>query len=297
MRMSLRNSGPARLGLGSLAASGVVMVIGALMLSAAVRAQSTPRYDIVSIKPHAPADRTGELPHFLLSGEFKSVNVPLLGVIAFAYDVPLRGPQLSGGPAWLRTPESVFDIDAKSDSSAVTGISGDERTRRLRGMLQGLLAEHFGLKLNRELREQPVYLLTVAKNGPKLEPSKLRTQDCDADSAQCHTGGAGQGRGIHEKATTLQQLVIDVAGFADHPLLDRTGIKGLYDIDTDGWVPMLPRPPRPPGTEPTAEDLAFADPARPTLYQIFDRLGLKMERSRAAADVITIESIEKPAGN
>jgi uncharacterized protein (TIGR03435 family) len=51
------------------------------------------------------------------------------------------------------------------------------------------------------------------------------------------------------------------------------------------------------GTEPTAEDLAFSDPTRLTLYQIFDRLGLKMESSRAAAEVIVIESVDKPAAN
>ena len=95
----------------------------------------------------------------------------------------------------------------------------------------------------------------------------------------------------------MHQVVIDVSNFTDLPLLDRTGLKGLSDIDTDGWVSMRPRPPRPPGTEPTAEDLAFADPARPTLYQIFDRLGLRMESSRAAVDVITIESVQKPVGN
>jgi len=110
-------------------------------------------------------------------------------------------------------------------------------------------------------------------------------------------GGPDMGRGIHTKAATLQQIVVDVSNYTDHPLLDRSGLKGLYDIDTDGWVPMRPRLPRPPGTEPTAEDLAFADPARPTLYQIFDRLGLKMESSRAPADVVTIESVEKPAAN
>src|SRR5215467_3565192 len=58
-----------------------------------------------------------------------------------------------------------------------------------------------------------------------------------------------RGRGIHTKAATIQQVVIDVSNFTDRPLLDHTSLKGLYDIDTDGWVPMRPRPPRPPGTE------------------------------------------------
>jgi uncharacterized protein (TIGR03435 family) len=48
---------------------------------------------------------------------------------------------------------------------------------------------------------------------------------------------------------------------------------------------------------PSAEDRAFADPARPTLYMIFEKLGLKMESSRAPVDSYVIDKIEKPAGN
>ncbi len=281
----------------ALIAIGAPVVIGSLNVTPLLRAQSTGKYDIVSIKPRPQGDRGGTLPQFLPGGEFKSANVPLLIVIAFAYNVPFQGGQINGGPTWLRSPDSIFDIDAKSDTDVTKGLSPRERDEKLRGMLQALLADSFKLRARREMQEQPVYLLTVAKNGPKLQQSKLQPKDCGEDPSQCHTGGAGQGRGIHTKAATIQQIVVDVSNYTDHPLLDRTGLKGLYDIDTDGWVPMRPRPPRPPGTEPTAEDLAFADPARPTLYQIFDRLGLKMESFRAPADVITIESAEKPAAN
>ncbi len=281
----------------ALIAVGAPIVIGTLNVAPLLRAQATGKYDVVSIKPHAQGDRGGALPQFLPGGEFRSVNVPLLVVIAFAYDVPFQGEQITGGPAWLHSPDSIFDIDAKSGTDVTKGLSPRERDDKLRGMLQTLLADHFKLKARSEMREQPVYLLTVAKNGPKLEQSKLQPKDCDENPSQCHTGGAGQGRGIHTKAATMQQVVVDVSNYTDHPVLDRTGLKGLYDIDTEGWVPMRPRPPRPPGTEASAEDLAFADPTRQTLYQIFDLLGLKLESSRAAADVITIESVEKPAGN
>jgi bla regulator protein blaR1 len=281
----------------ALIAIGAPIVIGTLNVTPLLRAQSTGKYDIVSIKPHPQGDRGGALPQFLQGGEFKSANVPLLVVIAFAWNVPFQGEQITGGPTWLHSPDSIFDIDAKSDTDVTKGLSPRERDEKLRGMLQAVLTDYFKLRARREMQDQPVYLLTVAKNGPKLQQSKLQPKDCDEDPSQCHTGGAGQGRGIHSKAATIQQIVVDVSNYTDHPLLDRTGVKGLYDIDTDGWVPMRPRAPRPPGTEPAAEDLAFADPARPTLYQIFDRLGLKMESSRAAADVIIIESIEKPAAN
>jgi len=92
-------------------------------------------------------------------------------------------------------------------------------------------------------------------------------------------------------------LVSGVEVFSDRPVLDRTGIRGLFNIQTEGWVPMRPRPPRPPDQEPTAEDLAFADPARPTIFQIFDRLGLKLESTKAPVEVFVIDRIEKPSEN
>jgi uncharacterized protein (TIGR03435 family) len=55
--------------------------------------------------------------------------------------------------------------------------------------------------------------------------------------------------------------------------------------------------PRPPGQQPTAEDIAMADPGRPTLFQIFDKLGLKLESQKAPVEMFVIESIERPSQN
>jgi uncharacterized protein (TIGR03435 family) len=93
----------------------------------------------------------------------------------------------------------------------------------------------------------------------------------------------------------MAELAVSVSNFTDRPLLDRTGLTGLYDIDTDGWVSMRQRPVRPDG--PSAEDIAMADPTRPTLNMIFDRLGLKMESSRAPVETFVIDSVEKPTAN
>jgi uncharacterized protein (TIGR03435 family) len=101
-------------------------------------------------------------------------------------------------------------------------------------MLQALLAERFKLIMRREVKEQPVYILTVGKNGPKLQKSKLEEKDCDQPENHCHVGGAGQGRGIHVKAFSMTELVTSVSNFTDHPLIHRTGLTGLSDIDTEG---------------------------------------------------------------
>jgi uncharacterized protein (TIGR03435 family) len=284
-----------------LAATALVMIAGPLVVGTVtvpkiLRAQGAAAFEVASIKPHNPGDR-GALPQFLPGGKFSVAGVPLQIVIAFAYNLPFQGTQLSGGPDWIRSAEGIYDIEAKVDPDSLKNLSPEDQTSKMRSMLQSLLNERFKLGIRRETKEQPVYVLTVGKNGPKLQKSRFNPKDCDDPANHCHEGGAGQGRGIHVKGYGMAELVVSVSNFTDHPLVDRTGLTGLYDIDTEGWVPMRPRPPRPPGAEPTAEDLAFADPARPTLYMIFEGLGLKMESSRAPVEMIVIDHVEKPTEN
>jgi uncharacterized protein (TIGR03435 family) len=252
-------------------------------------------FEVASVKPHRSAERNFGFPQFQPGGRFTSTGVPLQIIIAVAYNLPFQGTQLSGGPDWIRSGESAYDIEAKANADDLKGLSPEDRAKKLRAMLQALLAERFKLTIRRDSKEQPVYVLTVAKNGPKLQKSQLEEKDCEDPKNQCHFGGAGQGRGIHVKAFNMTELAVSVSNFTDRPLIDRTGLTGLYDIDTDGWVPMRPRPARPDG--PTAEDIAMADPTRPTLNMIFDRLGLKMESSKAPVEFFVIDRVEKPTEN
>jgi uncharacterized protein (TIGR03435 family) len=93
---------------------------------------------------------------------------------------------------------------------------------------------------------------------------------------------------------SLPDLASAVENFADRPAVDKTGLQGLFNIQKEGWVPMQPRPP---SQEPTAEDLAFQDPARPTVFQIFDRLGLKLGSAPGVVEVLVIDRVERPSQN
>ncbi|MGH9421652.1 MAG: M56 family metallopeptidase, partial [Thermoanaerobaculia bacterium] len=207
-------------------------VVGIMNVSPIFSAQSLPAFEVASVKPHSPGDRSLVFPQFLPGGRFSVVGLPLQIVIAFAYNLPFQGTQRSGGPDWIRSAENIYDIEAKADEDALKGLSSNERADKLRLMLQSLLAERFKLTIRRDRKEQPVYTLTVGKNGPKLQKSKLEEKDCADPANQCHIGGAGQGRGIHVKAFDLADLIVSVSNFTDRPLLDRTGLTGLYDIDT-----------------------------------------------------------------
>jgi uncharacterized protein (TIGR03435 family) len=128
----------------------------------------------------------------------------------------------------------------------------------------------------------------------------MKEKDCPEVSTQeqnCHTFMGGQGNGMHGKTVSVADMVKGLENFTDRPLIDRTDFKGLFDIDTEGWVPMRPRPGPPPGAEPSAEDRAFADPARPTLQQLLDKVGLRMESTKGPVQVLVIDHIERPSEN
>ncbi|HYL38446.1 MAG TPA: TIGR03435 family protein [Bryobacteraceae bacterium] len=267
-----------------------------------VRAQqpTTPlAFEAASVKPNNSSDFHMAW-HFLPGGKFSATNAPLFVIVGLAYDVGFQSVRLSGGPNWIRSEK--YDIEATAGPSAIpAGSTVKQRDDRTRVMLQNLLADRFQLVMRRETREMPAYVIVVAKNGPKLHKSSLEEKDCPEIPARggrlaCHIINGGMGRGLHAKAVTLTDIVTFVENWSDRPIVDQTGLQGLFEVETDGWAPMLPRA-RPPGQEPSAEEIAMADPTRPTLFMIFDRLGLKMEPQRAPVETFVIDHVEKPTEN
>jgi uncharacterized protein (TIGR03435 family) len=276
--------------------------VWAAMLMAQSQSAKPPAFEVASVKQNTSVDARNAALQYLPGGRLVVRNVGLIFLIGEAYHVPYTSARLSGGPDWLR--REKYDIEATAPVGAFpAGTATKARVAGTRLMLQALLADRFKLVMRRETREVPAYVITVAKGGPKLQKSKLteafcaNTPESVADADSCHNFNGGQGRGLHGEAMDLSDLALAVEAFADRPVVDRTSLERLYNIQTEGWVSLRPRPPRPPGTEPSAEDLAFADPTRPTIFAIFERLGLKLESQKAAVEVFVIESAERPAAN
>ena len=78
--------------------------------------------------------------------------------------------------------------------------------------------------------------------------------------------------------------------------MDKTGLTELYNIQTDGWAPMQPRTSAldSPDAASSRGDAGLNDPARQTLADVFDRLGLHMESQRVVVDVFVIDHVEEP---
>jgi bla regulator protein BlaR1 len=302
-----------------LAGAGVLAVAGPIAIGVTnpppIRAQSTVHlaFEAASVKPHTPRENQFGYPQFLPGGRFVS-RAPLQAVIALAYDLPLlnQGRQrLSGGPDWIRSVDSAYDIEATpAEGTIQDGLASNVRNDRLRSMLQTLLQDRFKLAIHRETKELQVYALIVGKDGPKLEKSAIEEKDCPSTDVLglaapvssspkdgkplCHAFNGGQGRGLHAQAVSMSDVVGFVETWTDRPFVDRTGIQGLYHIETQPWLPIgLTSSPPPAGTKQDGVDVSDL----PTIFNLFERLGLKMDSRKDRVDIYVIDHIEKPSEN
>lgn len=122
---------------------------------------STPKFEVISVKPNKSPDLSKELLQFLPGGRFVATNAPLIQVIAIAWDLPLHSPRLTLASG-VRMPDDVYDIEAIPEKGTFPpGIATEERFLRMRLMLQALLEDRFKLEIRRESKEEPVYALVV----------------------------------------------------------------------------------------------------------------------------------------
>lgn len=272
-----------------------------------LRAQSPQAFEVVSVKPYKGDGRDLRAPEFLPGGRFTS-KAPLIMVIATAYDVPVQiaAARITGAPSWMsftrNSLDGIYDIEATAPKgSGFDGLSPEARTGRYRLMLQALLADRFKLVLRRESKEMPVYAVVVAKGGPKLQKADIEEKDCPENpggsgdgTVVCHRFNGGRGRGLHARAVSMSDLASWVQSWTDRPLIDKTGIKGLYHIETEPWQPMELGSSSPaPGTKQDGVDLRDL----PTIFTVFERLGLKLDSEKGNVDMYVIAHIEKPAEN
>jgi uncharacterized protein (TIGR03435 family) len=241
-------------------------------------ANANPSFEVATIKPSKPDDQRKA---FLVQGRrFKIINQPLTAILSFAYDVQAK--QLIGLPPWADTDK--YDIDAEPDGE------GAPSGKQWKAMLQKLVAERFKLTFHQEKKELSVYVLSVAKGGPKLTKSEGDPNGLPGLFFRGKLGDLGVRNANMGDFTGLMQEAV-----LDRPVLDQTGITGRYDF-TLVWTPDdsqfagmgVKIPP------PAADD----GKAAPNLYTaIQEQIGLKLEATKAPADVMVVDHVEQPSAN
>ena len=230
----------------------------------------------------------------LPNGDLIATAIPLITLLSFAYDVPINpSSRLSALPDW--TIRESYDIEAKAPTNAVpSALQSSEVRRRAQQMIRGLLAGRCRLVMRVENKTMPVYALTVASGGPKLQQSAIAEKDCAFDTGPepCHSFVGGLGHPLNAKAIDMDDLVHYIGNWTDLPVVNRTVLSGLFTVNTEGWAPMR-LPPPPPNATPAGNPFA----GLPTIFTVLGKLGLELKRQEDILPVYTAERIERPAAN
>jgi len=267
----------------------VVSLLAALPAIAQLQSFAT-----VNVKP-APSDnpRNSQM-QVLPSGDLTARAVPVITLLSYAYDVPSNpSSRLSLPPG--STPLESYDIEAKATANAIPpSLSDSEVRNRIQQMVRRLLVDRFHLVMRVEKRMTPVYVLTLARGGPKLQKSPTAQKDCTFDSGPqgCHTFVIGFGHPLNAKAIDMDDLVHYIENWTDLPVVNRTAISGLFTIHTQGWAPMR-LPPPPPNAAPEPNPFAGLR----TVFTVLSKLGLELKRQEAIVPLYTVERIERPTSN
>ena len=292
-----------------------------LVLATGAALGQTPAFEVASVKPAAPLDRSQMLSgqmHVGMKVDAARVDIGSMSVaelIRIAYRV--KAYQVSG-PDWMTSER--FDVLAKLPEGASSA--------QVPEMLQALLAERFKLTVHRESKEHAVYALVVGKNGPKLKES---APDADAPAAtndanpQVRISGRGENTQVSisggqigtahlsmgpNGTMHLEAPRISMAAFADtlsrffdRPVVDLTELKGTYqvaldlsmeDLRTAAMTMGIMGPGMGAGrggARPPAD--AASDPGGLSVFAAVQQLGLKLEPRKVALDFVVIDHLEK----
>ena len=151
--------------------------IGLALLASVGLAQSpTPKFEVTSVKPNKSPDLSRGLLQFMPSGRFVATNIPLIRVIAAAWNLPLQTQRLTLASG-VRMPDDIYDIEATSEKGTFPpGLATEDRMFKMRLMIQALLEDRFQLRVRREPEEQPVYVLVVGKVGRNSRSQSSRSK-------------------------------------------------------------------------------------------------------------------------
>ena len=184
-------------------------------------------------------------------------------------------------------------------------------------MWQTLLADRFKLRVHREIRELPIYVMTAAAGGFKL-PTPPKDLGCVSFPAgtkphpvpgkvDCgYIAGPGYGfsgneasgeLGMRGRKVHMADLISELALILDRPISDRTGFTNEFDVDLN-FAPDQ-------ALQGFGVALGSSPSARPStdgsLRNIFgaleQQLGLKLTPGKGPVEVLVIDHAERPAEN
>ena len=194
------------------------------------------QFEVASVRPTAEQPQAQVAAGVHIDGsQVRVTSLSVKDYISIAYRTRLN--QITG-PDWLGSQR--FDVAAKLPEGA--------KQANVPEMLQALLAGRFRMKLHREMKEFPVYVLEAAKTGVKLVETEGSAGATDDGGINIAAGGNSAGVAISfgnggsftlaEKSLETKKLSMAtfadlLTRFLDRPVIDKTNLKGLYDMTLD----------------------------------------------------------------
>jgi uncharacterized protein (TIGR03435 family) len=254
------------------------------LLAIATALAQQPKFEIADV--HASATKRGYSQNFgpeVRDGKYIYRDATMLNLIETAYGV--SEDVIAGGPNWVDL--DLFDVIAK--------VPEGTKPADANLMLQGLLADRFGLVVRKEMRPAARYVLSVGKSGSKLKPA---TAAADSGCKEALTGATSNGRPDDPnfqpniKATChnlTSQAIADnlhqMAGaYLTHDVVDQTKLQGAFDFELE-WTPY--------------QLLSHKGPDGISVFEAVNKqLGLQLELKDVPAPSLAIVDVHRtPAPN
>lgn len=243
-----------------------------------------PKFEVATVRPADPNPQNTVLVGMSADPSLvRYRNMTLRDAIRGAYKV--RDFQIVG-PDWMATLR--FEVDAKMPAGAGTD--------QIPEMFQSLLEERFGLTFRRDPKEMQVYALLAGPDGPKLKEADMKAPNNQAVAMGTdgkprplvYFGGSASSVTVTAPAASLLTLVGVTSRFTGKPLVDETGIEGLYDF-------KLTFAPEVTDSLPPAAGGNAAGPSEPapTLSAAVKQYGLRIETRKEKIDMFVVTHLEK----
>jgi uncharacterized protein (TIGR03435 family) len=259
-------------------------------------ASQSKTFDVVSIRQNLALGGSRSFNLTPSPDGFHVTHNPLLLVLMTAYTPEAGGMFLNNidnAPDWLH--RDTYDIDARiSDADRAAWSDPKNQPAMLQQMLQAMLADRFKLSVHRQMKENPVYQLVVAKSGIKFEETKA-DEPRPAGPTLPGGGAIGQGAGgaMHMYNLTMQMLAAVLSEKSDRPIVDKTGLAGHYSFD----IREPQRMAAPSAAPSAATGGSPEDDATPIMADVLKALGLELRPAKQPVEFLVIDHVERPTQN
>ncbi len=242
---------------------------------------AAPAFDVVSVKPNKSGSWNSSI--WTHDGSFTATNVLLKALLSNAYG--FREGLISGVPGWAES--ARFDINAKivdPDLDALKKLTPEQR----RAMLVPILTDRFHVQVHTETKIRPEYELIVTQDGPKFKESAPKSAEADPGR-----GGMSINNNVMTaNAVPISSLIYQLSGQLDRTVIDKTGLKGEYDLHLK-WTPEQAAMAGPDGGA-----HAETNDTPPSIFTALqEQLGLKLQPTKGPVETLVVDRAELPTEN